>query len=155
MTRALRIAAAAALTIAGLAAVGCGDDDSSTTASDTTTTATTGGGGEALEIKMGDFYFDPKNATAKAGTVAISAPNVGDVEHELVLAKTNDDPAKLPTASDGTVDEESLDIPGEIAEVAAGKTGEGAFDLEAAKYVMFCNLPGHYAQGMYGSLTVE
>ena len=29
------------------------------------------------------------------------------------------------------------------------------FKLTAGKYVMFCNLPAHYAQGMYGTLTAK
>ena len=28
-------------------------------------------------------------------------------------------------------------------------------DLEPGSYVMVCNLPGHYAAGMYGTLTVK
>jgi uncharacterized cupredoxin-like copper-binding protein len=90
--------------------------------------------------------------------VTIDAPNDGQLEHELVLFKTNTDPANLPTASDGGVDEEKLDKVagevGEIADVEAGDSGSGKFDLTPGKYVMFCNLPGHYAQGMYGTLTV-
>jgi uncharacterized cupredoxin-like copper-binding protein len=57
------------------------------------------------------------------------------------------------------VDEAKLEAKGEaageIADVAPGATKQGNFKLTAGKYVMFCNLPGHYAQGMYGSLTVN
>ena len=151
------IAVAFALMV-GMSATGCGGDDDTTT----TQAQTTGEGapqGGAVEIKMGDYFFNPKDAKAKAGSATISAPNEGKVEHELVLFKTNLDPAKLPTASDGTVDEEKLgkeaEETGEIPDVKPGKTGSGTFDLTPGKYAMFCNLPGHYAQGMYGSLTVS
>jgi uncharacterized cupredoxin-like copper-binding protein len=153
------IAVAFALTV-GMSATGCGGDDND----DTTTTQaqTTGQGapqGGGVEIKMGDYFFDPKDAKAKSGSATIDAPNEGKVEHELVLFKTNLDPAKLPTASDGSVDEEKLDKEaeeiGEIPDVEPGETGSGTFDLTPGKYAMFCNLPGHYAQGMYGSLTVS
>jgi uncharacterized cupredoxin-like copper-binding protein len=77
----------------------------------------------------------------------------------LVLFKTNMDPAKLPTESGGGVDEEKLDIEakeiGEIPDVEAGKSKSNTFELTPGKYVMFCNIPGHYAQGMYGSLTAK
>ena len=150
----------------GAFAVGCGGDDDSdtTTASEeneaadegsATTTTGAAGGGQTLKIEMGEFYYKPKDATAKAGTVTINAPNVGKEPHELVLAKSDDDPAELPTLSDGSVDEESLDVPGEVEEVEAGATGTATLDLDAANYVMFCNLPGHYQSGMYGSLTVD
>jgi uncharacterized cupredoxin-like copper-binding protein len=143
--------------VAGSIAVGCGGSDETTT---TTETQAAGGasGGKTVEIKMGEYYFSPKNGSATAGTTAIEAPNEGAVEHELVLFKTNMDPAKLPTEADGSVDEERLDEvakeAGEIADVEAGETKSEEFKLTPGTYVMFCNLPGHYAQGMYGTLTV-
>jgi uncharacterized cupredoxin-like copper-binding protein len=39
--------------------------------------------------------------------------------------------------------------------VAAGETKSGNFELTPGHYVIFCNLPGHYAKGMYGTLTVS
>jgi uncharacterized cupredoxin-like copper-binding protein len=159
----LAVAAIAAVPIAG-----CGDDDSTTSTTEaseaqegtgTGAATTEGGGGATLKIKMGDFYFAPKNATAQAGPTTIEAPNEGTVEHELVLFKTNMNPAKLPTDANGDVDEEKLDEVaeevGEIADVEPGESKSEEFDLTPGKYVMFCNVPGHYAQGMYGTLTVE
>jgi len=146
--------------IAGVLLAGCGggDDTTSTTPAAAETEAAGGAGGKTLEIKMGEFYFEPSSATAKAGQTTIEAPNEGSVEHELVLFKTNADPASLPTEANGEVDEEKLDKEaeeaGEIADVEAGDTKSEEFDLSPGKYVMFCNLPGHYAQGMYGTVTV-
>jgi uncharacterized cupredoxin-like copper-binding protein len=158
MKNGLRAAAVSVLLIAGLVAAGCGGDDSATSTEAQTTGGDQGGaatvGGEAVRIAMGEFFFDPENASAKAGSTTISAPNEGSVEHELVLSKTNLDPAGLPTSSNGEVDEEKLGAVGEIAGVKPGETGEASFDLEPGTYVMFCNLPAHYAQGMYGTLTV-
>lgn len=155
----LALVAIAAMLIAGC---GGGDDGTTTTTENESESAATGtggsGGGATLEIKMGDFFFAPKNATAKAGQTTIEAPNEGSVEHELVLFKTNMDAAKLPTEASGGVDEEKLDQiaeeGGEVPDVEAGETKSGNFNLTPGKYVMFCNLPGHYAQGMYGTLTV-
>lgn len=147
--------------IAGVLLAGCGggDDETTTpTGSATESEAAGGTGGKAVEIKMGEFYFEPQNATAEAGKTTIEAPNEGSVEHELVLFKTNKNPASLPTEKNGDVDEEKLDKEaeeiGEIADVEAGETKSEEFELTPGKYVMFCNLPGHYAQGMYGTVTV-
>lgn len=143
---------------------GCGGSDNgtatTTTEEESETTASGGaGGGRLLEIKMGDFFFSPANPTAKAGKTTIEAPNEGTVEHELVVFKTNKNPAKLPTEPNGDVDEEKLDEEaqeeGEIADVEAGETKSEQFNLTPGKYVIFCNIPGHYAQGMYGTLTVK
>jgi uncharacterized cupredoxin-like copper-binding protein len=155
-----RLAISAALvSAAGAFAIGCGggDDDSTTQAQTNAETSASQGG--SLEISMGDYFFVPSDVTATAGSVTISAPNNGKIEHELVLAKTNTDPANLPTTADGEVDEAKLEAEGadagEIADVAAGDTKKGTFKLTPGQYVMFCNLPGHYTQGMYGTLTVK
>lgn len=142
--------------VAGLVGAGCGgDDESSSTAAESTSTSS----GKTLEIAMDDYSFSPADATATAGTTTITAPNQGGIEHELVVFKTNADPAQLPTGSDGAVDEDKLaaeaQSAGEITDVAPGDTGEGEFELTPGTYVLFCNLPGHYVQGMYGALTVK
>jgi uncharacterized cupredoxin-like copper-binding protein len=151
----------ALIAVAAISFAGCGgsSETTTTTVSEGESAASSGGaGGATLAIKMGDFFFAPKNATAKAGPTSIEAPNEGSVEHELVLFKTNMDPAKLPTEASGGVDEEKMDkiaeSAGEIPDVEAGEDKSGQFHLTPGKYVMFCNLPGHYAQGMYGTLTV-
>lgn len=161
MKRSMRtpIRLAIPIALAAIALAGCGDDSGTTTTTASQATAGGGAGGKAaIAIKMGEFYFSPSDATAKAGPTTIEAPNEGAAEHEMVLFKTNMDPAKLPTEANGEVNEEKMDkvaeSAGEIADVKAGETKSGEFKLTPGKYVMFCNLPGHYAQGMYGTLTV-
>lgn len=150
-----------ALLALGAVASGCGGSDDTASsdpeASETaaTTDATAPAGAATLTVKMNEYNFIPQDAKAKAGETTIEAENVGKMPHELVLAKSDLDPAKLPTSSNGEVDEESLDTVGEAADVAAGDTGSFTVDLQPGSYVMFCNLPGHYAAGMYGSLTVK
>lgn len=150
------------LVVTALVGVGCGDDDDGEdedTAAAETATTETGAAAGAVEINMGDFFFDPKDASASAGSVTISAPNVGQVVHELVLFKSDADPGSLPVKG-GEVDEEALEEEGaeeagEIEDVEAGQTKDGTFDLTPGKYAMFCNIPGHYEKGMYGSFTVK
>lgn len=169
MTSALRRTSITAMLLLGftLLAAGCGGggDDESSTAETSHPQAASGGSGSggsgpaALQIKMSDFSFKPGNPTAKPGATTITAPNVGSVEHELVLFRTDMNPAKLPTEANGGVDEEKLDKiaeeAGEIADVEPGDSKSEEFDLKPGHYVMFCNVPGHYAQGMYGTLTVK
>jgi uncharacterized cupredoxin-like copper-binding protein len=148
----------AALSLMALVA-GCGDDDDDDGGeAGETTAATAAPAEEQTTIEMGDYYFRPDDVSVKAGALGITAPNVGEVEHELVLFKTDEDPADLPV-SGGEVDEDALEEQGaeEVGEVEAepGDTAEGTFELESGSYAMICNIPGHYAKGMYGGLTAK
>jgi uncharacterized cupredoxin-like copper-binding protein len=155
----LKTAITATVLTSGLVLSACGGGDGSSTTTQAQTTSPSGASGKTLEITMDDYTFSPSDATATAGKVTISAPNTGQVVHELVLAKTDADPGSLPTTSDGEVDEAKLEArgedAGEIADVAPQDTKEGTLNLTRGRYVMFCNIPGHYAQGMYGTLTVK
>ena len=150
---------AALLILVAPLAAGCGGDDngvdgqaatSSATATQTTTAQPAAS--HALTIRMTEFAFDPADAVAKAGKVTITAPNAGNTVHELVLLKTDADPASLPKKGDEV--DESTSV-GEIADVEPGSTKKATFKLAPGTYAMVCALPGHYEGGMYGSLTVK
>ena len=152
---------AAGLTlVAGLVIAGCGGSSSDTTSTSAASGAQTGTtGGNSLTVKMTDFAFTPSDPTVKSGTLRISSPNDGQVEHELVVLKTDKPAGSLPVKGN-EVDEEGLEAKGvenagEIEEVGPGQTKSNDFKLTPGKYVMICNLPGHYQQGMYGTLTVK
>jgi uncharacterized cupredoxin-like copper-binding protein len=155
-----RVATAAlALASFGLIAAGCGSDNGTESTAEPQATAGGGAPSASLTIGMKDNFFVPKVAAAKAGSVKITARNQGQLVHELVLAKTNANPAKLPTTSDGEVDEAKLESlgqdAGEVADVSPGASKAGTFKFAPGNYVMFCNIPGHYAAGMYGTITVK
>jgi uncharacterized cupredoxin-like copper-binding protein len=150
--------------VAGLLIAGCGaskGSDVATSAATTSQSTTTSSGGSqnTLTVKMSDYSFTPSAPTVKAGPVTISAPNDGQIQHELVVFKTDKSAGSLPTKG-AEVDEDGLEASGatnegEIQDVAAGETKSTDFKLAPGKYVMICNVPGHYAQGMYGTITVK
>jgi uncharacterized cupredoxin-like copper-binding protein len=161
MRRCPRIAIGLAAVVTVAASAGCGGGGGDTTKAAQPASTKTSGAPAATHVAviMGDYFFKPKDANAKAGSVTITAPNEGKLVHELVLARTNAAPGALPTTSDGGVDEAKLESQGrdagEVADVEPGKTKQGVLKLKPGRYVMFCNVPGHYAQGMYGTLTVK
>jgi uncharacterized cupredoxin-like copper-binding protein len=144
---------ALAASLVGGGCGGSGDDggDAKTTPAAPTTTQTPTPA-HGLTVKMSDFAFAPQDAVSKAGKVTITAPNEGNVVHELVILRTDASPAHLPMKN-GAVDE-STSV-GEIADVEPGATKRTTLRLAPGKYVMVCALPGHYKAGMYGSLTVK
>jgi uncharacterized cupredoxin-like copper-binding protein len=105
-----------------------------------------------VTVKATEFAFSPMDITAKAGKLKITMNNDGDAPHELVILKTDEAADKLEV-SNGRVKED--DSVGEIAEIDGGKTASHTFDLKPGKYVIVCNVPGHYMKGMRGTLVVS
>ena len=85
--------------------------------------------------------------------------------HEFVVFKTDLAPDALPTASDGSVDEEGegVELIDEIEDIAVGDTPTLTVSLDAGSYVLICNIVEdegdetivHYQQGMRTGFTVE
>lgn len=136
-----------------LAAGGCGGDDDETTA-ETGTTDTVQAETQAttLPVSMTEFKFTPANPELARGELEITATNKGKAPHTLVLLKTDADPSKLPKRGDNVSEKNSV---GEIPPLVPGESASHTFDLKPGKYVMVCNVPGHYDAGMYGTLTVR
>jgi uncharacterized cupredoxin-like copper-binding protein len=153
----------ALVSVSGVLA-GCGGSDTTTDSKSPATTTTTAPATEStpsvttpLRVVMSDFAFAPKAATVAAGSITLTAPNTGKAPHELVLVKFAGDPQKLPAKPDGSADEGAISpasLPGEVEQTAPGATGRLTVTLPAGRYVMLCNVPGHYKAGMYGTLTV-
>lgn len=152
------------LSVATLAFTGCGDDAPATDAAATPPATKTESSAEtqspaATEVEDGaitvtgtEMKFTPSVLHAAAGKLTITLKNGGTMEHELVVLKTDAAAGSLPV-KDGQVSEDAS--VGEIAEVEAGKSASHTFDLKPGKYVIVCNVPGHYAAGMRGTLVVD
>ena len=77
-----------------------------------------------------------------AGKVNVTVTNQGGETHELVIVRA-DDPASLPTRSDGSVNEDKIpeaSKPGEIADIRAGATVTKSIELTPGNYMAICNL---------------
>ena len=77
--------------------------------------------------------------------------NSGKVEQEFVILRTSDAPGGLPQEGAEASEAGLVD---EIEDVQPGGAGSLAIDLTPGHYVLICNLPDHYAAGMYAGLTV-
>ena len=98
--------------------------------------------GSADTFVLSEFTVIPPTNTLHAGSVSITANNVGGEVHELVIVRAAAVSA-LPMKSDGSVDEAKIaaaDKVGEITDVAARSKKTKAFDFKAGSYVALCNL---------------
>lgn len=142
---------------AAVALAGCGGSSSSGTpsASTTTTTATTQtAAATTVNVTLGgsnEFALTADRTTVSAGTITFNVTNAGSMVHEMVIVPAPDGADALKKA-DGEADETGS--PGEVPETASGKSGSVTVTLEPGKYILVCNLPGHFAAGMWTNLTV-
>jgi plastocyanin len=89
---------------------------------------------QTLDIHAGNFYFKPKTLTAQAGITTIHLTSDSGV-HTLVF--------------DGA-------FPGFMLEVSGGGDSQSnKVDLKPGTYTFYCNVTGHRAQGMEGTITVK
>ncbi len=97
--------------------------------------------GEQVEIVSYDIYFEPKEVTIPADTdVTIVLPNEGVTLHNFSIDDNKNE--DLPF--------EPIDI-----DIDPGATEQVAINAPAGEYYFYCNVPGHEAAGMWGTLTVE
>lgn len=112
----------------------------------------------------GAMRMTADRSTVAHGTVSFLVTNGGTISHELVILPLPGDQiaGTRPVGADATIDEAgSL---GEASNTCAEGTGQGILPgatgwvtvtLPPGRYELVCNLPGHYAAGMYTQLTVS
>jgi FtsP/CotA-like multicopper oxidase with cupredoxin domain len=125
-------------------------------------TSTPGGGGTpsaTLDLEMSEWKIAGAGGgaipSAAAGSVEVSARNRGAAPHQLVVIKTDTDPADLPIAGTQVDEAAAGDVIGKIDIINPGALGSGTFTLDAGAYALICNVPTHYQLGMHASLTVQ
>ena len=124
-----------------------------------TTKKDEGDGGKAgtpISATVKDFTISVDPNSTAAGDLTFNIENAGPSLHEFVIFKTDLAEDKLPLSDDGTVDEggAGIDHITEKEDIDSGATVKLNANLKPGKYVLICNLPGHYKSGMHTSLTV-
>ena len=107
-----------------------------------------------IEVTLTEWSMKPSAAAVKAGNVSFTVTNKGATPHELAVVKTDLAADKLPVVG-AAVDEKALTILGRTANLDAGKSETKAFELQPGKYILLCNLPAHYGQGLRAPVTVQ
>ena len=118
-----------------------------------------GGGG----MMGGTMRVIASRQDVNAGQVSIRVANVGSLVHELVVLPlaAGEQVGSRAVGSDGTVSETGG--LGEASRTCGADAGDGidpgalgwvTLNLPRGDYELVCNLPGHYASGMYTELRV-
>lgn len=101
--------------------------------------------------------------TVPAGQVSLRVTNAGQLTHELVVLPLTGSAVggQRAAGDDGTISESgslgeasATCAAGEGDGIASGSSGWVTVTLRPGRYELVCNLPGHYASGMYAELDV-
>lgn len=111
--------------------------------------------GTSIRVTERDFSISaPK--VVKSGDLSLFVHNNGPDTHELIVVRAGG--ARLPLRPDGlTVDEEALQArtPGSLDGGSPGSVRRLRLHLAPGRYVLFCNMAGHYLGGMHAELVVR
>jgi hypothetical protein len=102
-----------------------------------------------------DFHISAPSRLS-AGEYTIRVHNKGATDHEFIIAPSPT--GALPLRPDGlTVDEEAFERlePGLLEPGVPGAVRDLTVDLKPGRYVLFCNMEGHYMAGMHTELVVQ
>lgn len=108
-------------------------------------------------MPMAMLGIDVASSTVKAGAVTFEVTNTSKhMVHEMVIAPVADEKMPLPyDKSLEKVNEDAAGHLGEVAELNPGQSGALKITLKPGKYILYCNISGHYALGMWKLVTVK
>jgi uncharacterized cupredoxin-like copper-binding protein len=100
-------------------------------------------------IGMGMMSIRTDATSASAGPIHFAVTNWSAAfDHEMIVVPVEDPAAPLPyDYGTHTVIEDQIEVLAEL-ELSPGQNGTIDVDLEPGRYLLTCNLPGHYMFGM-------
>ena len=115
--------------------------------------AKTKGATQATNSNMGITIYQH---TIKAGPITFEVKNNSEKTiHEMLVLPIKDTNTPLPyIKKENRLDENKTNSLGEVSELDPGKSRTLTLTMKPGKYLLTCNVPGHYAAGMWALLTV-
>ena len=107
--------------------------------------------------KMAVMHVSADKTEVPAGEVTFTVTNQSkEIVHEMLVVKVADTGKPLPYVEDESrVDEDAAGHLGEVSELDPGGSGSLTLTLDKGTYMLFCNIPGHYAAGMWTLVKVN
>jgi uncharacterized cupredoxin-like copper-binding protein len=100
-----------------------------------------------ITAQLGEMYVRPSATSIGAGKVTFVAHNQGQIVHELMVER-------IPMKMEGPGKPVEKAAQGMIEDLQPGASGKMTLRLKPGTYMLFCNVPGHYAAGQHTLLTV-
>lgn len=103
-------------------------------------------------VVLSEWKLVPSATTLRAGKVTFQVRNGGAIEHEFVVLRTDRHHHALTVKKAVAVE---TGRQGEIPKIVPGQQRSLTLSLKPGKYVLLCNLLGHYKAGQYAALRVR
>jgi len=105
--------------------------------------------------QLADYSIGLSGTPVHIGTNAFAIENGGTQEHEFIGFKIDQPVASLALTPDGDLNEDVLDNVTDGDNLQPGTDQTRLVNLtEPGTYLFVCNLPGHFAKGMYTVVTL-
>jgi hypothetical protein len=113
-------------------------------------------GPPATEVGISLVEFDviPSVTSAPAEQIDFNVVNDGTTVHNFRAVQTDLAPDNLPVDGQAVDESQFDDIEGFAGALRGGEGKIDNADLAAGSYVLFCNVPGHYSEGMFVGFEV-
>jgi uncharacterized cupredoxin-like copper-binding protein len=108
----------------------------------------------SLYVDISDFKLVTDHPAIAAGHIVVGIRNHASMLHELVVIKTDLAPDQLPVDGATAKAKEDGKV-GELLNIAGGASRKLVLELTPGKYVLICNIAGHYQLGMRVELEVN
>ena len=108
----------------------------------------------SVYIEMSDFKLVPDHPVVAAGHVVFGIRNHASMQHEIKVIKTDLAPDQLPVDGPTAKAKEDGKV-GELLNISGGASRKLVLELTPGKYVLICNVAGHYQLGMRVGLEVQ
>ena len=105
-----------------------------------------------VAVVLSEWKLVPSATALRAGKVTFRVRNDGAIEHELVVLRTDSHHHALAVKKAVAVETGKL---GEIPKIVPGQERSLTLSLKPGKYVLICNLLGHYRAGQFAALRVS
>jgi uncharacterized cupredoxin-like copper-binding protein len=108
--------------------------------------------GATVTVTLSEWKLSPGRATVPAGRVTFVARNAGTMPHELLVVRSDRHHHLLRLEGGKAVEAGRV---GRIPRIPNGASKRITLKLTPGKYVLLCNILGHYQAGQYATLRVR
>ena len=106
-----------------------------------------------VNVSLREYRVSPSKSSVTPQKVTFSVTNRGELTHELEVVKWSRGVGAIPVKNNKATFDDDLEL-GEVEDIEPGQTKRFSVNLKRGKYVLLCNVAGHYKLGQRARFTV-